>query len=356
MAQFAFRDVDAFCRRVLPGLRKTQATNLSWVLFGLLCSGRPSLSAVARWMVGPVRLIQRIKRVHRFIDNPRLPCGQLLAQMVYFNWLRAAGRPRPTVVIDWTDLGKDTVSLWMALVSQGRTVPLLCRVLPQKTAQGSRNQAEHDLILTLKALVGTGWVLVADRGFARASLFEMLLQEHLDFLIRFDDDTTVWVKNKPRRCGDLRLKGACSRWLGAVRYQSLRRVPVQVLLCEAEGSRWNLATSLPTKAQVSKIYYSRMQIEEMFRDLKQHLHIEKMPCTTLARTATWLLLCALAYSYLYWLGVLGTEQKLSERYHYWKTASVLWLGLQLVRHHDPWLAKLTHRLLIPKPIPIPKSG
>jgi len=351
MSKFAYRDVHAFCVRVVPGLRKTQAVNLCWVVFGLLCAGRPSLSAVARWMIGPVRLIHRIKRVSRFIDNPRLPQGQIMAQMVYFNWLRAAGKRRPQVVIDWTDLGNDTVSLWTALVSRGRTVPLLCRVLPKTAQEGSRNTAEHEMILALKATVGTGWVLVADRGFARASLFEMLLHEGIDFVVRFDDDTTLWVDGKPRRAGDISLRGRSQRWLGAVRYHAKRKVPVQALVCERDGSRWNLATSLDRGAQARQVYFSRMQIEEMFRDLKQHLHIEKMPCLTLARKATWLLLCALTYSYLYWLGALAKARGFSQRYHYWKQESVFWLGLQLVRHHDPWLTRLTRRLLKPMPIP-----
>lgn len=350
MPKFAYQDVDAFCKRVVPGLRKTQAVNLCWVLFGLLCSGRPSLSAVARWMVGPVRLIHRIKRALRFIDNPRLPRSRIMAQMVYFNWLRAAGQERPRVVMDWTDLGHDTVSLWTALVSRGRTVPLLCQVLPKTFQEGSRNTAEHEMLLTLKALVGTGWVLVADRGFARASLFEMLQREQIDFVIRFDDDTTVWVNGEPRRAGDLSLHGKSQRWLGTVRYHATCKVPLQVLLCQTADSRWNLATSLETKRAVRQIYFCRMQIEEMFRDLKQHLHIEKMPCTTVARKFTWLLLCALAYSYLYWLGVLAHARGLSDYYHCWKQASVFWLGLQLIRHHDPCLPKLTKHLLRPRPI------
>jgi hypothetical protein len=322
------------------------------VVFGLLSAGRPSLSAVARWMIGPERVMHRIKRVWRFINNPRLPQGRIMAQMVYFNWLRAAGNSRPRVVIDWTDLGNDTVSLWTALVCRGRTVPLLCRVLPKTAVEGSRNTVEHEMILTLKALVGTGWVLVADRGFARASLFEMLLGEQIDFVIRFDDDTTVWVNGKAQRAGDISLRGKSQRWLGSVRYHAKRKVPLQVLVCESDGSRWNLATSLDRKAKARLIYFSRMQIEEMFRDLKQHLRIEKMPCTTIARQATWLLMCALAYSYLYWVGAMAKARGLSERYHCWKQESVLWLGLQLVRHHDPWLATATRLLRKPRPIPL----
>jgi hypothetical protein len=88
MPKFAYQDVEAFCKRVVPGLRKTQFVNLCWVVFGLASSGQPSLSAVARWMVGPLRLVHRIKRIWRFIDNPRLPQGRIMAQVAHCNWLR----------------------------------------------------------------------------------------------------------------------------------------------------------------------------------------------------------------------------------------------------------------------------
>ncbi|NSW58634.1 MAG: transposase [Armatimonadetes bacterium] len=197
---------------------------------------------------------------------------------------------------------------------------------------------------------------MADRGFARASLFEMLLHEGIDCVVRFDNNTTLWVNGKACRTGDIALGRKSLRWLGSVRYHAKRKVPLQVLVCESEGSRWNLATSLDRAGKPRQVYFSRMQIEEMFRDLKQHLHIQKMPYATLARKATWLLLCALAYTYLYWVGVLAKAAGLSERYHYWKTESVFWLGLQLVRHHDPWLATLTRGLLKPAPIPYHFSG
>jgi hypothetical protein len=52
--------VDAFLGALDVRLRKTQATNLCLVVLGLVCCRRPSLSAVARHIQGPLRLIHRI--------------------------------------------------------------------------------------------------------------------------------------------------------------------------------------------------------------------------------------------------------------------------------------------------------
>jgi len=344
MRQFALREVGAFLERAHPGLRKTQLVNLCLVVHALVLCGRPCLSAVARCLPGPVRLIHRIKRVYRFVSNPRLPREQLAAQLAYLNWAYGAGR-QPRVILDWTDLGDEYVSLWAALVCRGRTVPLGCRLVPKVILEGSRNSVENALILDLQALFGTGWVLLADRGFARASLLELLNAQGIDYVLRIDDHTTVYTPRGRQLIGQIHVADHGRRWLGAVLYHAQRKVPTHLLLCREQRSRWNLASSLTSPDAIYDCYRSRMQIEEMFRDLKQHLHLERMPCRTAEYLKTWLLLSAMAYSYLYWLGLRAQQAHLSEQYHYWKAESVFWLGLQLLRYHDPAVHRLTRRLL-----------
>jgi len=340
--------VQAFLARVHPGLRKTQRVNLLAVVCGILLSGKLQLSAVARCTPGAVRLIHRIKRVHRFIDNPRLSPTRLGLQLAYANWQQAARQARPCVLMDYTDLGDGYLSLWTALAYRGRSVPLLCWTLPKTQALVSRNALEHEMLLLLRAHFGTGWVLVADRGFARASLLQMLNQWQIDYVIRIDDNTMMHTPDGRTLAGKLRIRGR-RRFLPQVGYHSDLRVPINLLLCGRRGARWNLATSLTDPQEIFQCYQRRMQIEEMFRDLKQHLGLERMRSTTLQRRAMWLVLAAIAYSYLYWLGRVAQQAGLSERYHYWKSESQFWLGLQLFRHNDPDLTTLLARWLkVPK--------
>jgi hypothetical protein len=344
MRQFALSQVSAFVAQAHPGLRKTQLVDLCLVVHALAACGRPCLSAVARCLAGPSRLIHRIKRVWRFISNPRLPRERLAAQLAYLNWAYGAGQ-KPRVILDYTDLGHGYVCLWAALVVRGRSVPLLGRVLPRLVTEGSRNTTENALILDLQALFGVGWVLVADRGFARASLLELLAAQGIDYVIRIDDQTAVYTTHGRQLISELPLGRKRRLWLGPVRYHSHRQVPTHLLICRRQGQRWNLASSLDDPRAIHHCYQSRMQIEEMFRDLKQHLNIERLPCRSLDRYATWLLLVAMAYSYLYWLGQTAQTAGLSDRYHYWKTESVFWLGLQLLLHTDPAVPRLSRRLL-----------
>ena len=110
--------------------------------------------------------------------------------------------------------------------------------------------------------------------------------------------------------------------------------------------RWQQADDAPRLlSQVPELDSLRMQIEEMVRDRKQHLGLERMRATTLRRRGMWLVLAAIAYSYLYWLGRVAQQAGLAERYHNWKTESHFWLGLQLFRHNDPDLTTLLARWL-----------
>jgi hypothetical protein len=344
MRQFALGQVSAFVEQAHPGLRQTQLVNLCLVVHALVACGRPCLSAVARCLSGPSRLIHRIKRVYRFVNNPRLPRERLATQLACLNWAHGAtGRPR--VIIDYTDLGNGYVSLWAALACRGRSVPLLGRLLPRTITEGSRNAAENALILELQALFGTGWVLLGDRGFARASLLELLNAQGIDYVIRIDDHTAIYTREGRQLVSRLPVGRKRRLWLGLVRYHSHDKVPTHLLVCQRQGHRWNLASSLDDPDRIHQLYQTRMQIEEMFRDLKQHLRIERLPCHTAERYATWLLLVAMAYSYLYWLGQLAQKAGLSNLYHYWKAESVFWLGLQLLLHADPAVPRLTRRLL-----------
>ena len=337
--------VEAFLRRVHPGLRKTQFANLVTVECGLLLSGKPQLSAIARFAQGARRLIHRIKRLFRFIDNPRVSPVKLGLQLAYYNWQQAARQGRPCVLMDYTDLGDGYTSLWTALAYKGRSVPLLCWVLPKVEAGVSRNTLEHEMILTLRAHFGTGWVLVADRGFARASLLQMLNEWQIDYVIRIDDNTMIHTEAGPRLAGKLSLRGRRRRFLAGVGYHSDLKVPTNLLICTREDARWNLASSLDDPQEIHRCYQRRMQIEEMFRDLKQHLGLEQMRTADLRRRAVWLALIATAYTFLYWLGRLAQKAGLADCYHYWKQESHFWLGYQLFRHNDPALTTLTARWL-----------
>jgi hypothetical protein len=206
---------------------------------------------------------------------------------------------------------------WRAagLVCRGRSVPLLSRPLPHTLTEGSRNTAGSALILDLQTLFGTGWVLLGDRGFARASLLGLLNAQGSDYIIRIDDGTAVYTADGRQSVGRLPLGRKRRLWLGAVHYHSSRKVPTHLLRCQRQGCRWSLASSLDDPEAIYQSYRTRTQTEGMSRDRQQHLRTERLPCHSPERHATWLLQVAIASSHLYWLGVRAQRAGLSHLAH-----------------------------------------
>jgi hypothetical protein len=116
-------------------------------------------------------------------------------------------------------------------------------------------------------------VVVADRGFARASLFQHLQAHDWDFVIRFDADT--WVQLAPDGPGQpahtaLALAPGERRWVRGGTYQQHEQVGVNLLAVWELGQEapWYLATTLPRADWTELLYRWRMRIECSNRDEK----------------------------------------------------------------------------------------
>jgi len=115
-------------------------------------------------------------------------------------------------------------------------------------------------------------VIVADRGFARASLFRACLAAQRDFVIRFDADTWLYLPDGTGGATKevLALQPGQQRWLSSAFYGKEDRIPVAVLAIWDKGQAepWYLATTLPDAPTVDTLYRWRMRIESGNRDQK----------------------------------------------------------------------------------------
>ncbi|MDT8370728.1 MAG: transposase, partial [Gammaproteobacteria bacterium] len=108
-----------------------------------------------------------------------------------------------------------------------------------------------------------------------------------------------------------------------------------------EQEPWLLATSLPSKTvreakKIVKIYRTRMQIEESFRDLKTGLNFNESKTRTLNYLSVLLLIAMLAQYVLFLLGmaIKLTQRHLSYQANSLKTGTVLsyqYIGLRAFR-------------------------
>lgn len=243
----AYADVLAFVQHLGPTWRKTQQTNLALLIQALLTRPSLYLSELARGLPSPEQPLHgRLKRLDRFLDNPRLDEGALSWRFLKLAYRfgddlpelppelktegsSAAQRPIVPLLLDTTYF-EPLAMLAVNVPCGSRALPIVHTTyhrtelracfppestwpsgsgdplpprprrhasLPPASAQISeflsQNLIEERLIdyafqLLSPALKG---ILVADRGFARAALFRRLLEQKRDFAIRFDAQTHI---------------------------------------------------------------------------------------------------------------------------------------------------------------------
>lgn len=324
--------------------RKSQRTTMTCLAWGLAMGGRLGLASIARGMLDLTTVRHRIKRVDRFASNGRICPQKATACLV--SWLMCAIGRRVVVALDWTDIGRRRVMLVAAVAIGRRAVPIAWTVMGRSQftrKRKSRNEAEEQMILLLKeAFDAYPWVLVADRGFARARLFARLKAWGIDFGIRASG--TPWVEgqgwagaigNLPRQPGRSRL------WRQLLYHKSLC-VPVNLVLTHAEPAPepWYLVTNLGKAAQAIKAYRQRVWIEQHIRDAKTHMGLDRLRVGRARRIERLLVLMAIVTAFavltaLTWMNRHPQEDlQLTSHKRGWNL-SVFRLGLELLRAYGP---------------------
>ena len=304
----AYTVILSFVQSLTPTWRKSQQVNFARLLAAFI--ERPSLvlSDLARALPPKEQHLHgRLKRIFRFLSNPRLDelalVGRwlklvyhfgsdlpddayrlylpILLDTTYFEPFAALiatvpcgsrGLPIALTTYDRTDLAPclPPEESWPPASYRQTHTPAASTVTPFL----SQNHIEHKLIdlvwrLLSPALHG---VLVADRGFARAALFTRLKSQQRDFVVRIDADTHVWLTSEQpsQPVATAALNSGERRWLPNVYYGKQDRVPINLLIVWDAGQAepWYLVTSLADAAVTETMYRWRMRTECTHRDEK----------------------------------------------------------------------------------------
>jgi hypothetical protein len=201
------------------------------------------------------------------------------------------------VAVDWTQLPSDLYALTATVAFCGRGLPIFSIVRPQKELGSPR---AHDAFLDgLRAIFPDGCrpILVADAGF-KTPFFQACEARGFDFVIRLRGNgvAETWDFDAAEPSVKLRFEelferaGRHAQCLGArVPHASTRSKTYRLVLASRPKGRirrrpneakqfyrrraqepWLLATTLENEPaeQIVRIYATRMQIEETFRDIK----------------------------------------------------------------------------------------
>ena len=370
--------VREFSNEIAAGWHVRQRENLALAMNAVRVRRSLTLSHLAQHFPIPTRprvrrvkhvLWHRLKRLRRFLSNPRLEMGPVYDRLTY---LALAVTDAPgllvPVLVDLTYM--HPYAFLVASVNRGgRALPIGWHAFRRDLAGEeavSENQLIDRLLTQVLARIPSTLtaVVIADREFARASFFRALQQLKRDFVVRVDCETWVYHPTYSGAMGGLaRAPGMQMRWLPQAAYGQSERVPINLLVVwkRSYTEPWLLATSLADPKQAVALYRSRMKIEQGFRDWKTHLRLRG---TLLAQNVEYVRGLMTVIALLYWFiclcGLHWDRPHFRSRIACWGRPSFFKTALDLLTSQDQlalptwpdilaWIhAKLKHLQPLPK--------
>jgi len=319
----ALRIVRRLCSFCRPRIHAKRFEAVLATVGAVFVAQRLSIAALGRQVRGRARPKHGIKRVDRLLGNSKLH-RELTSWYASLARALLAHVREPVVLLDWTELKDDLYALVACVPFQGRALPILARVHPKKRLGHPRVHADFldDLARVLPP--GSRPVLVADGGF-RTPFFDACVARGFDFVIRLRGSNCAAFfgsagkvsfeklfasATETARClGDAKpfasANGAMHRLvLSPATKDVVRRRTAEAEELDYEQRRglepWLLVTSFECEPadRIVRIYATRMQIEETFRDTKSVRFgwaLGQFRSTSTRRTEVLLLVAALAF-------------------------------------------------------------
>ncbi len=342
-----------FTASVTKGLLPTQQTTLAQMVCGLLLCRSLTLAEIARGFETRVAFRHNLKRVARFVSNPRLQSLQskqviarrLLRQL--HHRLQVKPQQPLEIIMDWTSVWPYQVLSALVPVA-GRAVPVLQWAIARDQLKAQQNTFEMQFIAALRRCLPRHWraVIVADRGFQRVALLQYLDEQGFGYVIRVKGDAWVEAGRYSGKLRDYPLQvGQCFK-LSQVIYHKTKCYHLKGVLNgekrDGKEASWLLATNLGlTARQVAAMYARRFWCEESFRDQKQEFELEGVRVKQAARLENLLLVLAIAMLMLAVIGMRGNKLECAEKFCPRKKRRVLlsWaqMALDLLRESGKFL-------------------
>lgn len=334
--------------RILRRLLKVEAlatvhvARLKAVFFAvesLIHGGRLSLTAIGRAARGAVRPKHSVKRIDRLLGNRHLHGERLVFARALADLLLTQGRPM--ILVDWTKLSGKLYALVAAVPFRGRAVPLYVEVHNEKLYGTPKVEKRFLKALAKSIPPGIRPLIVTDAGY-RTPWFSAVKALGWDYLGRLQGAVKVCLKGAWRRADRVRVgnkpidlgqipavktartthRVICARPAKKPKRRRQRskydRTSLETRRRRAKAN-WVLATSLQTETaeQLIKLYARRMEIEEMFRDIKSARFgwsLEHARTQSPRRYEVLLLLAALAMLLVLLVGMVGENNDLHYAY------------------------------------------
>ena len=346
--ELSYTNVERFIKPFLTYLHIYQLSNVILCVYGIIHAQSLEYAQIARNVPTKTNHNHTKKRIYRFINNDNIDLCLLMVYWCRFivGLLYGLRKYVPVIVdITWVNGHKYLVA----------TIPFVFRAIPiaftrftdAEVRMTSQNQIENDFFSWLRM---TLWkykvVIIADRGFKRASLMQFLRDLGLHYVIRVCGN--VWVTtNKESReqysgiLGDIVLKSGEKKYLYKALYHKELHVETNLILGKLKSEQtkkgkklepWYIATDIKNLELAYQLYKRRMWIEEMFRDWKSRFHWTSYKVKTPIRMEKMTMCLMISYTIVVLLGnQVEKSGKVSQVSSYGKS-SVTYLGISILKH------------------------
>jgi len=323
---------------VTPDMHKVRRKSLEAMITSLISGADLSVTSLGRNINSGTTEKHQIKRSTRLCSNIHLH-QELFG--VYSKLCRRliSNQKQPIILVDWSDLDarKDLFLIRAAVAVDGRSLTLLDEVHPLSTKE--KPEVHRKFMNKLKSILPIDCkpIIVTDAGF-RVPWFKLIESLDWDYVGRVRNKTFClsltdkdWHPIKdlyqqastvPKKLGHYQMSRrdpiACDMVIDkkekmgrkdlVATGERARRSKKSLSNAAKEREPWLLATSLASNEtrfakRVVKIYKSRMQIEESFRDLKTGLNFNQSHSRKQKRIEVLLLISIISQFVLFLLGV-----------------------------------------------------
>lgn len=293
------------CHKVLPKaldwMHAARRESLSAAVLAAISGQRATVTGLGRALDSDAKEKNCIKRLDRLLSNSLLH-GERRDVYTCITRIIVGCVQRPIILLDWSDIdeSKTHFLLRAAIPTEGRSLTLYEETHPMETY--GKAKAHQVFLHRLKTMLPSDCrpIIVADAGF-RTPWYKQVEKLGWDWVARVRNsnmvelpDGTGWVPCKslyplatstPQQVSSIRITKKGPHTCNLVLYKKKpkgrvnknksgqrARAKVSIQNADREREPWLLATSLPVNStlakRVVKLYASRMQIEEGFRDTK----------------------------------------------------------------------------------------
>jgi hypothetical protein len=261
-------------RKALPHEDARRLRVFVWAVVGLLCEKTISLPLIAQVIVSTANAASRIRRLRRFLANPRVDVRAYYDELVRGALAAWAGQTLE-LILDTTTVAGRLVILRVSLVYRGRAVPLVWQVYARKSVS-LPFKLYRAVLGHVRTLLppGVKVVLLGDRGFRGEALMRWCRSPHIGwhFRLRLKGNQRITLADgRTWLLRELGLQPGMKGFLHDVSLGGRPYGPIHLALAWSEkpqSEAWYIASDEITDEETVVEYGLRMDIEEELRDDK----------------------------------------------------------------------------------------